>query len=131
VFTVASTGYPVTNADQLLAHPGDRIVIYAWVTGKKEAIAFNQQNDMAGKIPTKYLKEEEPQPVIENEVFKTSSSYGESLTSRRFLTWNKGDHIKVCKWADNYKTSGIGFNPTTRRIGRFSVTAGDITIVDP
>lgn len=130
VFSIVASGYPVTNGEQLLAHPGDRVVVYAWVNGKKEAIAFNQQNDMCGRVLTRFLKEDDPQPVIESDVFKALSAYGENLPSRKFLTWSAGDHIKVCKWADNYKTSGIGFNPVTRRIGRFSVVVGDIKIVD-
>lgn len=130
VFSIVASGYPVTNGEQLLAHPGDRVVVYAWVNGKKEAIAFNQQNDMSGRVLTRFLKEEDPQPVIESDVFKALSAYGENLSPRKFLTWNAGDHIKVCKWADNYKTSGIGFNPVTRKIGRFNVVVGDIKIID-
>lgn len=85
---------------------------------------------MSGRVHTRFLKEEDPQPVIESDVFKALSVYGENHPSRKFLTWNSGDHIKVCKWGDNYKTSGTGFNLVTRKIGRFSVVVGDIKILD-
>lgn len=33
------------------------------------------------------------------------------------LTLKAGDYIRVCKWDDAYKNSGVGFNLATREIG--------------
>ena len=42
------------------------------------------------------------------------------------LTWKAGDYIRIFKWRNGNRTSGIGFNLASVEIGWFNGQAGNL-----
>jgi hypothetical protein len=113
----------------LLAHTGDKVIVYAWTKNEKEAIAYNSRIDTIGCIPSDLLKKVESQHLIRPEICTPSTENPRDGVGK--LTWKAGDHIFICRWEDSYKNKGTGFNLATTAYGRFSVSAGQLKVLRP
>ncbi len=111
----------------LIAQPGDSLIVYA--KNKEMAIAYNARNDMAGQIPIELLNLGEAQPVAGSEIcmpLVNSQRHG-----MRDLAWEAGDYVRICKWDNNRKSSGIGFNLASLEIGPFPAHMGTLKTIKP
>ena len=117
-------GYIGRNYQFLVAQPDDELIVYGSIGKDKEvAVAFNPRNDRVGLIPTACFRSGEPQAVLDSEVcmaptrkaLKDTKEVGE-------LTWEAGDYIRICKWVDENRYRGVGFNMATMEIGPFLVS---------
>jgi hypothetical protein len=114
---LASREYVGKNHYFLLAEPGDRVVVHAWVDGK-DAVGFNERNFSAGRIPSNFLGEKVPNSEDKFESFVANGPNTHTLSSGR-LDFVLGDRIRVCMWIS--KKSGVGFNLAAGKIGKFTL----------
>jgi hypothetical protein len=117
--------YIGVNHKFLVAKLGDRVVVHAWVdteNGEEVAVAFNERNNTAGWIPSNVLEVNDFRRVLNSEILMAHESYQGEPHHGRFLTWNSGDHIRLCRYQyGSLKSSGIGFNMVTGQIGRYEM----------
>ncbi len=118
-----------TNYRHLVAQPGDYVIVYAWTNNEQTAIAYNARYDMAGQIPADLLDKDEPQPVMGSEICVSSQSYGGDGVGG--LDWKAGDYLRICKFDNGHRNSGIGFNIATVKIGRFLVQVNSLKNIRP
>ncbi len=122
--------YVGTNYRHLVAQPGDDLIVYAWTNNKQTAIVYNARYGIAGRIPANVLQMEASQPVMGSEICVSfSDNKGNGAVGS--LTWKAGDYLRICKWDNGYRNSGIGFNLATVEIGLFSVGVGNLKNIRP
>jgi len=123
---LATAVYIGENSKHIVAKPGDRLVVCAWADNKKAALAYNRRNNTAGRISAEFL-DTEPQHAADTstEVHVVSSNiyYGTGEIALKL-----GDFIRIFKWDDRH--NGLGFNLSTKEIGRFNVATGDLKPID-
>jgi hypothetical protein len=114
---IANRKYVGKNHSFLLAQPGDKVVVHAWVDGKV-AVGFNKRNFSAGYIPSNFLGKQVQNSEKKFESFISKGPNFHVISPDR-LDIKPGDRIRVCMWTD--QKSGVGFNLATGKTGKFSL----------
>ncbi|QKX53262.1 uncharacterized protein TRUGW13939_00338 [Talaromyces rugulosus] len=115
---IANREYVGKNHDFLLAEPGDRVVVHAWVDGK-DAVGFNERNFSAGRISSNFLGDKVPNSKDKFESFIADEPNCPIRWSGGRLDIKSGDRIRICMW--NSKKNGVGVNLATGKIGDFTL----------
>lgn len=115
----AHTEYLGTDYRHLAVQLNDQVIVYARTDGT--AIAYDPRTQMVGQVPANLLNtENEPWRVEDFETYVSFSDYGKEANSRvGQLSWKAGEYIRVCRWHDVYKRSGLGLNLVSMETGQF------------
>ena len=119
--------YTGKNYKHLVVKPGDQVVVCA--RDNQFALAYCLRNNMAGRIPLEHLEKEESQSAISSAVCLALLSRKGNLRNGN-LVWKAGEYIRVYKWDDHRKISGIGLNLATKEIGRFYGGTSDLKVLE-
>jgi hypothetical protein len=94
-----------------------------------KSLTFSVKAEYAG-INHKHLvaKPGESQPITSADT--CMALYANKGDLRGNLAWKAGEYIRVYKWDNGYKNSGIGFNLATKEIGLFHVAVNYFKVVD-
>ena len=105
-----------------IAEQGDMMEAYGWHAGN--ATAYNLLKDKIGWIPGSHLKydRKSSRNATKQEIVYSSGYH--RATNVGDITWEAGDHIRICKYSDGNGTAGTGYNITTGSFGRFTVRPG-------
>jgi hypothetical protein len=106
----------------VLANCGDSIVVFAYTDDKSEAIAYNQRNGTAGRLPANLVNEHMSQSFPGSKMYVATSDIGPMSPS--LVGWKEGYYIRIWdrKNEKGAMCSGFCFVLATGRIGKFSAS---------
>jgi hypothetical protein len=107
----------------LVAHCGDKIVVFGWTAHRTEAIAYNARIQRAGRLPADRLNMLDSEPFMGGNLCIAKDR--QTSISIDCIGWSAGDYVFVWdrKEGRHCVADGFGFNRATGAIGRFETTS--------